>query len=49
MDYFFQLLIYLLYLTASDAPEAEVDEVLDSLRSRIRSMFKWAKSEVSMK
>lgn len=31
---------------ASDAPEAEVDEVLDSLRSRIRSMFKWAKSEV---
>lgn len=28
-------------------PEAEVDEVLDSLRQRIRHMFKWAKAEVS--
>ena len=27
-------------------PEAEVDEVLDSLRLRIRHMFKWAKTEV---
>lgn len=27
-------------------PEAEVDEVLDSLRQRIRHMFKWAKTEV---
>lgn len=28
-------------------PEAEPEEVLDSLRLRIRSMFKWAKSEVA--
>ena len=28
-------------------PEAEVDEVLDSLRLRIRHMFKWAKTEVA--
>ena len=28
-------------------PEAEVDEVLDSLRQRIRQMFKWAKTEVA--
>ena len=28
-------------------PEAEVDEVLDSLRQRIRHMFKWAKTEVA--
>ena len=29
-----------------DTPEAEVEDVLDSLRLRIRHMFKWAKSEV---
>ena len=28
-------------------PEAEVEEVLDSLRLRITAMFKWAKSEVA--
>ncbi len=28
-------------------PEANVEEVLESLRLRIRSMFKWAKSEVA--
>ena len=28
-------------------PEAEVDEVLDSLRQRIRQVFKWAKTEVA--
>ena len=28
-------------------PEAEVDEVLDSLRQRIRKMFSWAKSDVA--
>ncbi|CAI8034671.1 hypothetical protein GBAR_LOCUS19495 [Geodia barretti] len=28
-------------------PEAEVDEVLDSLRQRIRKMFSWAKSDVT--
>ena len=33
---------------ADDAPEAEVDEVLDSLRLRIRHMFRWAKSEVQL-
>jgi len=33
--------------TATLLPEAELEEVLDSLRLRIRSMFKWAKSEVS--
>ena len=33
---------------ADDAPEAEVDEVLDSLRLRIRHMFRWAKSEVKL-
>ncbi len=32
---------------ASDAPEAEVEEVLGSLKLRILRMFKWARSEVS--
>jgi len=32
---------------AQGMPEAEVDEVLDSLRQRIRQMFKWAKTEVA--
>ena len=32
---------------AAAMPEAEPEEVLDSLRLRIRSMFKWAKSEVA--
>ncbi|XP_019849288.1 PREDICTED: nuclear receptor 2 isoform X1 [Amphimedon queenslandica] len=30
----------------SDAPEAEVEEVLESLKRSIKHMFKWAKSEV---
>ena len=33
--------------TAGSPPEANVEEVLESLRLRIRSMFKWAKSEVA--
>lgn len=32
---------------AGAMPEAEVDEVLDALRQRIRQMFKWAKTEVA--
>ena len=31
---------------ASDTPEAEVEEVLGSLKLRILRMFKWARSEV---
>ena len=35
-------------LPAGDTiPEAEVDEVLDSLRQRIRTMFSWAKYDVA--
>ena len=33
--------------TLQSLPEAEVEEVLDSLRLRITAMFKWAKSEVA--
>lgn len=32
---------------AAEFQEAELEEVLDSLRLRIRSLFTWAKSEVT--
>ena len=34
-------------LDSYSAAEAKLEEVLDSLRLRIRSLFTWAKSEVS--
>lgn len=41
-------LLLLSFPTAGDTfPEAEVDEVLDSLRQRIRTMFSWAKFDVA--
>ncbi len=40
------ILYYCLLIAAADAPDAEVDEVLGSLKLRIRHMFKWARSEV---
>ena len=46
-SYMYTCNTYSIHTRIAELQEAELEEVLDSLRLRIRSLFTWAKSEVT--